>query len=150
MASQEQVVAPGVPASAVSLIDTFYRVSDLPTDDEYMACFAPDAVFNIMKERVGHDEILQSRKWGKTTRTGQVHRWSHIWTTGPDVYYVLGDIDFDRTADGAQVRRNPWIGRFVTTGGEKPLIKDYYVWVRFPSMQGDVADPYVIDNRTRV
>lgn len=126
----QHVVDPAVPASAVKLIDDFYRVSDFDTDDEYMACFTPDAVFNIMSERVGHAEILAGRQWGKTTRTGQVHRWSHIWTTAPHVYYVLGDIDFDRSADGAKVRHNPWIGKITTDGDpEKPLIQDYYVWV---------------------
>ncbi len=126
----KHVVDPGVPAPAAELIDTFYRVSDYDTDDEFMACFAPDAVFNIIGERVGHAAILAGRVWGKTTRTGQVHRWSHIWTTGPGVYYVLGDIDFDRTADGAQVRNTPYIAKFTTSGEpERPLIQDYYVWV---------------------
>lgn len=124
------VTGPDVPAPIAKLVDDFYRESDLPSNDGYMACFAPDAHFNIFGLRKGHDEILENRIWGATTRTNQVHRYSHIWMTEPNVAYVLGDIDFDRTADGYKIRNNQYIARFTTNGDEKnPKIQDYYVWV---------------------
>lgn len=122
-------VGSDVPGAVARRIETFYRVSDYDTHDEYMACFTPDAKFNIVAPRQGHEQILQGRIWGMTTRTNQVHRVSHIWATGPHTYLVLGDIDFDRTADGAKIRNLPFVARFGMTDGNDPIIDDYYVWV---------------------
>lgn len=122
-------VGPDVPGAVARRIETFYRVSDYDTHDEYMACFTPDAKFNIVAPRQGHEQILQGRVWGMTTRTNQVHRVSHIWATEPHTYLVLGDIDFDRTADGAKIRNLPFVARFGMTDGDDPKIDDYYVWV---------------------
>lgn len=76
-------IAPGVPAAVARRIDTFYRVSDYDTHDEYIACFAPDAKFNIINPWQGHEQNLNGRIWGQSTRTGQVHRFSQIWKTEP-------------------------------------------------------------------
>lgn len=123
------VVGPDVPLAVAQRIETFYRVSDYDTHDEYMACFTPAAKFNIVGPRQGHKEVLDGRVWGMTTRTNQVHRLSHIWHTEGNTYLVLGDIDFDRNADGAKIRNLPFVGRFMMTQDEDPKIDDYYVWV---------------------
>lgn len=123
------VVGPDVPPAVAKRILTFYEVSDWDTHDEYMACFTPDAKFNIVAPRQGHEQILQGRIWGMTTRTNQVHRVSHIWKTEDNTYLVLGDIDFDRNADGAKIRNLPFVGRLRMTTDADPKIEDYYVWV---------------------
>lgn len=124
-------VDPDVPAHIAQFVDRFYKITDASDHDAYLAQFEPDAKFNVLGPRQGHDAILQGRRWSFANRgADQVHRWFHIWCPeGPDVAFVHGDNDFTRKKDGVFVNV-PFIARMTFSGQPDNLrIKDYYVWV---------------------
>ena len=123
-------VDPDVPPHIAQFVDRFYKITDAGDHDAYLAQFEPDATFNVLAPRQGHDAILAGRRWSFANRgADQVHRWFHIWCPeGPNVAFVHGDNDFTRK-DGVFVNV-PFIARMTFNGDPNNLrIKDYYVWV---------------------
>lgn len=120
-----------VPAHISKFVDDFYRVTDEEQPDEYVKFFTPDAEFFVTALRRGRDEIHAGCSVSYTQRDNCVHRYRHVVVTEPDrEVYVIGEIDFDRKADGEHIRNVPWVARMRLQSDQEGLkIADYYAWV---------------------
>lgn len=123
-------IDPDVPPHIAAFVKKFYIDTDAEDHDEYLSNYEPDATFNVISPRQGHDAIRAGRLWSfKNRGKDQIHRVFHVWCSEPNVAWVIGDNDFTRANDGVFVNV-PFITRMTFNGDKNNLkLKDYYAWV---------------------